>query len=62
LHGQWDPERTQGFLSTHYIRLSLANGSDQLLERLICVLPKEPDQPWHSMNDAYGAKASFTSS
>jgi hypothetical protein len=36
--------------------LSLANGSDQLLERLICVLPKTPDQPWHSMDDAYNAK------
>lgn len=36
--------------------LSLANGSDQLLERLICVLPKSPDQPWHSMDDAYDAK------
>lgn len=36
--------------------LSLANGSDQLLERLICVLPKTPGQPWHSMDDAYDAK------
>jgi len=36
--------------------LSLANGSDQLLERLICVLPKDPSQPWHTMDDAYGAK------
>lgn len=36
--------------------LSLANGSDQLLERLVCVLPKTPNQPWHSMDDAYGAK------
>ncbi|KAJ4369722.1 hypothetical protein N0V83_005485 [Neocucurbitaria cava] len=39
-----------------FARLSLANGSDQLLERLICVLPKDPHQPWHSMNDAYEAK------
>ncbi|EMD59138.1 hypothetical protein GGP41_009030 [Bipolaris sorokiniana] len=39
-----------------FARLSLANGSEQLLERLICVLPKRPDQPWHSMDDAYGAK------
>ncbi|KAH9878695.1 hypothetical protein IAQ61_001968 [Plenodomus lingam] len=39
-----------------FARLSLANGSDQLLERLICVLPKTPDQPWHSMDDAYDAK------
>jgi hypothetical protein len=34
----------------------MANGSDQLLERLICVLPRVPNQPWHSMDDAYGAK------
>ncbi|KAI4682930.1 hypothetical protein J4E81_009554 [Alternaria sp. BMP 2799] len=39
-----------------FARLSLANGSDQLLERLICMLPKHPDQPWHSMDDAYNAK------
>ncbi|KAF2878579.1 hypothetical protein BDV95DRAFT_624977 [Massariosphaeria phaeospora] len=39
-----------------FARLSLANGSDQLLERLICVLPKTPDQPWHSMDDAYHSK------
>ncbi|KAF2028561.1 hypothetical protein EK21DRAFT_101734 [Setomelanomma holmii] len=39
-----------------FARLSLANGSDQLLERLICVLPKDPNQPWHSMDDAYNAK------
>ncbi|KAH7392944.1 hypothetical protein BKA66DRAFT_567670 [Pyrenochaeta sp. MPI-SDFR-AT-0127] len=39
-----------------FARLSLANGSDQLLERLICVLPKDPNQPWHSMDDAYQAK------
>ncbi|KAL6153980.1 hypothetical protein ACJBU6_07271 [Exserohilum turcicum] len=39
-----------------FARLSLANGSDQLLERLICVLPSSPDQPWHSMDDAYNAK------
>lgn len=39
-----------------FARLSLANDSDQLLERLICVLPKHPNQPWYSMDDAYGAK------
>jgi hypothetical protein len=39
-----------------FARLSLANDSDQLLERLICVLPKSPNQPWHSMDDAYNAK------
>lgn len=41
---------------THNHSLSLANGSDQLLERLVCVLPKDPNQPWHSMDDAYQAK------
>ncbi|KAL6707094.1 hypothetical protein ACN47E_004846 [Coniothyrium glycines] len=39
-----------------FARLSLANDSDQLLERLICMLPKIPNQPWHSMDDAYEAK------
>ncbi|KAF2826165.1 hypothetical protein CC86DRAFT_406457 [Ophiobolus disseminans] len=39
-----------------FARLSLANGSEQLLERLICVLPKSPNQPWHSMDDAFGTK------
>jgi hypothetical protein len=39
-----------------FARLSLANDSDQLLERLICILPKDPTQPWHSMDDAYGCK------
>lgn len=39
-----------------FARLSLANDSDQLLERLICVLPTSRSQPWHSMDDAYKAK------
>ncbi|KAF2183969.1 hypothetical protein K469DRAFT_739696 [Zopfia rhizophila CBS 207.26] len=39
-----------------FARLSLANGSDQLLERLICVLPKSPNQPWHTMDDAWDTK------
>ncbi|KAF2471129.1 uncharacterized protein BDR25DRAFT_223590 [Lindgomyces ingoldianus] len=39
-----------------FARLSLANDSEQLLERLICVMPKSPHQPWHSMDDAYNAK------
>ncbi|KAH7125591.1 hypothetical protein B0J11DRAFT_606082 [Dendryphion nanum] len=39
-----------------FARLSLANNSDALLERLICVLPSTPSQPWYSMSDAYGAK------
>lgn len=36
-------------------RLSLANDSDLLLERLACVLPRDPNQPWYAMDDAYGA-------
>lgn len=36
-----------------YGRLSLANDSDKLLERYICTLPREPNQPWHDMTDAY---------
>jgi len=39
-----------------FARLSLANGSDQLLERLICIMPRDPNQPWHSMDDAWGSK------
>lgn len=34
-------------------RLSLANDSDNLLERYICTLPRQPDQPWYDMTDAY---------
>ena len=44
------------FLITYKISLSLANNSDQLLERLICILPKNPNAPWHSLDDAYHAK------
>ncbi|ORY04878.1 hypothetical protein BCR34DRAFT_53798 [Clohesyomyces aquaticus] len=39
-----------------FARLSLANDSDQLLERLICVMPRSPSQPWHSMDDAFNCK------
>ncbi|KAJ9640452.1 hypothetical protein H2199_005991 [Coniosporium tulheliwenetii] len=39
-----------------FARLSLANDSDMLLERLICVYPQTPNQPWYSMDDAYKAK------
>lgn len=34
-----------------FCRLSLANDSNQLIERLICVLPKEINQPWHKIDD-----------
>ncbi|KAH8646112.1 hypothetical protein BX600DRAFT_533516 [Xylariales sp. PMI_506] len=36
-----------------FARLSLANDSDQLLERYVCTLPLTADQPWHLMTDAY---------
>lgn len=39
-----------------FARLSLANDSDRLLERLIGTLPAHSSQPWHSMKDAYGTK------
>lgn len=39
-----------------FARLSLANDSDMLLERLICTLPKSPNQHWSSMEDAWDAK------
>ncbi|KAJ5893447.1 hypothetical protein N7495_005138 [Penicillium taxi] len=37
-----------------FARLSLANDSDKLLERLMCVLPQTPTQPWHCTSDKYG--------
>ncbi|KAF5022598.1 hypothetical protein F66182_5344 [Fusarium sp. NRRL 66182] len=36
-----------------FSRLSLANDSDQLLERYICTLPLSKEQPWYNMEDAY---------
>ncbi|TKA61519.1 hypothetical protein B0A49_08340, partial [Cryomyces minteri] len=36
-----------------FARLSLANDSDMLLERLICTLPKDPGQHWSCMDDAW---------
>ncbi|KAJ9606942.1 hypothetical protein H2200_008953 [Cladophialophora chaetospira] len=36
-----------------FARLSLANDSDNLLERLICILPKTDTQPWYHANDMY---------
>lgn len=38
-----------------FARLSLANDSNMLLERLICVLPKRFDQPWHNTDDQWNA-------
>ncbi|KAJ5655058.1 hypothetical protein N7490_002061 [Penicillium lividum] len=37
-----------------FARLSLANDSNKFLERLICLLPKEPRQEWHCTADGYG--------
>jgi hypothetical protein len=34
-------------------RLSLANDSDMLLERLICTLPRDPNQDWSVIEDAW---------
>jgi hypothetical protein len=34
-----------------FCRLSLANDSDQLIERLICMLPREADQDWYEIDD-----------
>ena len=37
-----------------FARLSLANDNDLLLERLICLLPQTPSQPWFEMDDQWG--------
>ena len=37
-----------------FARLSLANDNDLLLERLICILPSKPSQPWYEMEDQWG--------
>ncbi|KAJ9293510.1 hypothetical protein DTO271G3_7775 [Paecilomyces variotii] len=34
-----------------FCRLSLANDSDQLIERLICILPRNIRKPWHEIDD-----------
>ena len=39
-----------------FARLSLANDSDMLLERLICMLPPKRGLPWHEMTDAWGVR------
>jgi hypothetical protein len=36
-----------------FARLSLANDSNMLLERLVCVHPKDPEQTWLSTDDAW---------
>ena len=39
-----------------FARLSLANDSDALLERLLCMMPVRSDAPWHEIKDAWGAR------
>jgi len=38
-----------------FARLSLANDSDMLLERLICMLPKDQNSSWLAMDDTWNA-------
>ena len=38
-----------------FARLSLANDSNMLLERLICLLPQSPYAPWYSFHDQWNA-------
>lgn len=38
-----------------FVRLSLANDSNMLLERLICLLPPSPYVPWYSFQDHWDA-------
>ncbi|KAI4107034.1 MAG: hypothetical protein LQ339_002730 [Xanthoria mediterranea] len=38
-----------------FARLSLANDSNMLLERLICLLPPDPFAPWNSFEDHWDA-------
>ncbi|MCJ1262456.1 hypothetical protein MMC22_002326 [Lobaria immixta] len=39
-----------------FARLSLANDSDMLLERLICILPKDRQGDWSAMDDCWDVK------
>jgi len=39
-----------------FARLSLANDSHKLLERLACVMPKYPHLPWHDTRDHWDAQ------
>jgi hypothetical protein len=39
-----------------FARLSLANDSNMLLERLICMLPLKRGLPWYEMKDAWGVR------
>ena len=48
-------DRTDSALQS-FARLSMANDSDMLLERLISTLPKHKNQHWSSMEDAWDSK------
>ncbi|KAL2862624.1 uncharacterized protein BJX67DRAFT_385432 [Aspergillus lucknowensis] len=37
-----------------FCRLSLANDSNRLLERLVCLFPNDRNQPWHHIDDVWG--------
>ncbi|KAJ0413939.1 hypothetical protein BJY00DRAFT_47457 [Aspergillus carlsbadensis] len=39
-----------------FCRLSLANDSNHLLERLICLCPSRPEQKWHDIDDYWNRK------
>ena len=39
-----------------FARLSLANDSDQLLERLLCMHPTSPDAHWSKVEDIWGSR------
>jgi hypothetical protein len=39
-----------------FARISLLNDSNMLLERLICFLPPRRGEPWHKIEDFWGAK------
>ena len=41
-----------------FARLSLANESNQLMERLACILPQTYDQPWYDMSDQWSISLS----
>ncbi|ERF72849.1 hypothetical protein EPUS_04284 [Endocarpon pusillum Z07020] len=39
-----------------FARLSLANDSNKLIERLVCIHPKNPDQTWSCTEDAWNVQ------
>lgn len=39
-----------------FARLSLANDSDRLLERLLCLVPRQANAPWYDLDDIWFAK------